>query len=910
MQSMNYGADGGLTALIPLLWVIVLMAAVVVSSIAQRREEITRMRVGIELEVLRNDHAENAPNHAIATWLDSMRSRYGERYIDQYFATLKKRRSEYLRTRKHRRAEIRKGLPQEYRGRYYRIQNEGWSSGNTTNYTKVTTDGSLSSGGFEVVSHPLVDGEHHGWLATIGKLLRHITKIDRTCGLHVHIGLRDPHTQFGADGQMSTHDAMSIAGRCAWAYAYFTGVFNQFVSASRHNGGYCQDAMQLRHEFGSATQHTVRSGRRHVLTPDEEGEGIEYRALDPEDPTQGYWKYTTVALTGDALYHKFYEYMVDMGRYYHCNLGSLLRRGFGTIEYRQHQGTSNPVKVSNWIQLMYEFTTACASKSNFEAIEAYPQTQMGLWAFLDLAPDDPLVDYYRKRASVLRGEPLIRPCPSCGSNTCVHYECEGGNDPLIRSALSEIPSRNSGWYCGGCDDPVTDVDFDDHTCYCESCEEHHDAYQFSGWATLGLSLLFMAPAVGAVALIVGCGIGAIHAGTKKFRAKNNLKRLFASLASRGGQASGYAWDGKKEEHVWHLKAPTSSKYLKERIDKHISKSTTWAMLHTRFATHGKNNADNAHPHFGPEAHVTLVHNGVVHNHDDVWKDLGLKPTGPVDSQAVAAALEVGGIEKVVELCEGSMSLIWSDTRDPKGTLKFWSNGGNPLCAGRLDHPNRGHLVVASTLDILEKSQGSRLKTSWSCTVGREYTVAPDGSITHRDIEGSEETAGYTYDWRTYNTLFGNGKSKSSKKRTIKVKQPKAGGDADNCAIVFTGKTKNYNFDDEDLNEALNEAWAFGSISGWAVWHSPTTGRGFDGYDGVHHQGIRAEDGTKYHLPSYVDGQAMDPQFNTEFQVQVLKGEFDPRPRVEDYDDTAEWIDDPLTALGWYNDEDPRDYLHW
>ena len=55
---------------------------------------------------------------------------------------------------------------------------------------------------------------------------------------------------------------------------------------------------------------------------------------------------------------------------------------------------------------------------------------------------------------------------------------------------------------------------------------------------------------------------------------------------------------------------------------------------------------------------------------------------------------------------------------------------------------------------------------------------------------------------------------------------------------------------------------------------------------------------------------MDPQSSAEFQVQVLRGEFDPRPRVEEYDDTAEWINDPLQALGWYEDDDPRDHLHW
>ena len=103
---------------------------------------------------------------------------------------------------------------------------------------------------------------------------------------------------------------------------------------------------------------------------------------------------------------------------------------------------------------------------------------------------------------------------------------------------------------------------------------------------------------------------------------------------------------------------------------------------------------------------------------------------------------------MVEHCKGSMSLIWSDNRDPKGTLKCWTNGGNPLVMGRLDRAD-GPVVIASTLALLKQGVGKRLFSEWDCTIGREYTINPDGTITKRDIDGSEETAGVSYDWRTY-----------------------------------------------------------------------------------------------------------------------------------------------------------------
>jgi len=903
------GADGAIGAIIGMLWVFTLMGAVVVTFAANRREETMRMRVGIEIEAIRNEHAQEAPNTSIANWLDTMRSQHGDKHVDKYLATLKKRRSQWIKTRAERRRIIHAALPHSYRGSRFRIRDESWSAGQTTFYTKVTTDGSLSSGGFEVVSHPLTDGAHHGWIAKVCNALRHITRVDRSTGLHVHVGLRDPEARFGDEGQITRRQAVAIAGRVAWAYAHFTPAFNKLVSSSRHHGQYCAPANHMTNTYPNPVEHQRVERLHHVMEiPDEQHDiNIRYTPLSSHPNDEGYWCERVHTLTGPALHEAMYDASQNAGRYYHLNTNSLLNRNFGTVEYRQHQGTTNPVKISNWVELTYQFTLACADETNFDGIMQYPPTLEGLWAFMDFADDDPLVDYYNKRASVLAGSQLIRACSECDSHTCVHYECVGGNDQQVMQNIGThlAPAAYECVDCG-CHIETHNVDAEDMTASCYECDQYVEVCYASGLiASLALGFFVAAPLVGAVALVVGCGIGAMHAGSKKFMAKRSFKKLWNDLASRGGQAAGFAWQKRKDKHVWHLKAPASSVYLKKHVNKHLDKSTVWAMAHTRYATHGVNNKANAHPHFGYDnkgvAVVTLVHNGVVHNHDDVWHALGRKPTGPVDSEAVAAALAVGGIEKVVETCNGSMSLIWSDTRDPKGTLKFWSNGGNPLCAGRLDHPNTGTVVVASTLDILEKSQGSRLKTSWACTVGREYTIDPSGSITGRDIKGSADTAYGAYSWRTYATLTGGGKSKSNKTRqlSVKSKKPKGktDGNADNCAVVFSPTERNsdwqYEYDDMLLNEALYDAWAAMSMSGFPAIDD------YHGYDGYTHEGVRPN-GSKYYLPNYIYGLPVDPTTNTDMQVMLMLGDFDPQKSKSDFDFADEPYDDhwvPTDQLG-------------
>ncbi len=585
-------------------------------------------------------------------------------------------------------------------------------------------------------------------------------------------------------------------------------------------------------------------------------------------------------------------------RYTHVNPYSLQK--YGTLEVRQHQGMLNPTKVLMWSELMDLFLNEAARAVESPRGLRLPNTGDDFFVmmkWLGFDKNDEFTQMWRRRISVINNDGYNKEhaltCTTCGLYNCdrdnacgplpmYEIEDEHGMDVFIANfnpTCHDCGSHLSDMMYSD-DAEFTDHDEDQATCWCDECEEDRHFSMDSTWVGLlaGLVMGVVSPA----ALLVGCGIGLIHAAGNKWRFTNRLKTKWIKLQTRGSEASGVGYL-KASGKTGMVKAPLSAEAMVKRskakgfkgksLEARLTDTTIAAWLHTRFSTHGDNNSENAHPHFGPNKYISLVHNGVVHNYDRVYEALEIEPLGPVDSQAVAAALEIGGIEKVVETCEGSMSLIWHDKRDPVGTVKFWTNGGNPLAFGRVDDAKSGPVAVASTMDILEESwalpdkviknhpktgrrlrkkqwkyvKQTRLASAYSCTIGREYTIHADGKITHRDIAGSARTAHKTYDWRTYASTYSGYNYPA-----------KAKGDADNCALPdqflkITTKTKHYGI---DMDEVLAQAWDiidYETIT-WPPFQIVTYDGlevSLDGYDGLMGQGVREYgDGSlqRYNIP--------------------------------------------------------------
>jgi glucosamine--fructose-6-phosphate aminotransferase (isomerizing) len=111
--------------------------------------------------------------------------------------------------------------------------------------------------------------------------------------------------------------------------------------------------------------------------------------------------------------------------------------------------------------------------------------------------------------------------------------------------------------------------------------------------------------------------------------------------------------------------------------------------HTRWATHGAVNDDNAHPHVDCESSIAIVHNGIISNHSSLRKMLlekGHKFSSETDTECLAHLIEEkfsGNLENAVREAlmevEGTYALIVISTETPEQIICARSE--SPLILG-------------------------------------------------------------------------------------------------------------------------------------------------------------------------------------------------------------------------------------
>jgi len=190
-----------------------------------------------------------------------------------------------------------------------------------------------------------------------------------------------------------------------------------------------------------------------------------------------------------------------------------------------------------------------------------------------------------------------------------------------------------------------------------------------------------------------CGIvGYIGQQDAKKILINGLKKL----EYRGYDSAGIGLLNQSGVHVFREKGRIAD--LEAIVDWNITASV--GIGHTRWATHGEPNRENAHPHQSASGRLTLVHNGVIDNYEKLKEQYlaGVQLKSDTDTEVIVQLVEVfigEGLEvaeafrKTLSLLHGSYAIAMIDAETPD-TL-FVGKNKSPLLVGL----GEGFNVVAS-----------------------------------------------------------------------------------------------------------------------------------------------------------------------------------------------------------------------
>ncbi len=190
-----------------------------------------------------------------------------------------------------------------------------------------------------------------------------------------------------------------------------------------------------------------------------------------------------------------------------------------------------------------------------------------------------------------------------------------------------------------------------------------------------------------------CGIVG-YIGTAN--AKELLLRGLEKLEYRGYDSAGIAVRNEEEIKVFKERGRIAElrKAASDDFDGNIG------IGHTRWATHGVPNYENAHPHQSTSGRFTLVHNGVIENYEQLKNEFlsGITFKSDTDTEVIVELIEhfsneglttEDAFNKVLSLLHGSYALGLLDEQD--ADTIYVAKNKSPLLVGIGD----GFNVIAS-----------------------------------------------------------------------------------------------------------------------------------------------------------------------------------------------------------------------
>lgn len=188
-----------------------------------------------------------------------------------------------------------------------------------------------------------------------------------------------------------------------------------------------------------------------------------------------------------------------------------------------------------------------------------------------------------------------------------------------------------------------------------------------------------------------CGIIG-YVGSEKISNSVLIAGLHA-LEYRGYDSAGLALAF--HDHVNIVKAKGKVSFLEDKLNTLQVEEGCLGIAHTRWATHGEPSETNSHPH--QSGAVTLVHNGIIENYNEIKQELenaGYTFVSQTDSEIAAAFIDycyflekdkIKALAKAYHRFRGSFAfaIIFEDELDTMYAMRK----NSPLVLGVGDHKN-------------------------------------------------------------------------------------------------------------------------------------------------------------------------------------------------------------------------------
>lgn len=169
-------------------------------------------------------------------------------------------------------------------------------------------------------------------------------------------------------------------------------------------------------------------------------------------------------------------------------------------------------------------------------------------------------------------------------------------------------------------------------------------------------------------------------------AKEMLLNGLEKLEYRGYDSAGIALINENGMNLFKVKGRIAA--LRERVDRSVH--APMGIGHTRWATHGVPNGENAHPHQSTSGRFTLVHNGVIENYQELKEHYlpNVSLVSDTDTEVIAQLVEqlyastqdtAEAFRQAIFLLKGSYAIALID-REDADTL-YVAKNKSPLLIG-------------------------------------------------------------------------------------------------------------------------------------------------------------------------------------------------------------------------------------